>query len=244
MAVAWLVGDGPAIRPGAPACKIVAGKQSCDVRVDDRIAIELQPDSELTFVHWRDDELRFRLARGTMLAKVAPPPAVPPKFFVVETPGATVVDQGCRYELAVGADGGQRVYVTEGAVTFTDGEREVFVPAGAIARFDDAGVGTPMFLDADPELAKLFEAFDELRSGKLDYDQRVGLVRKIGSVCMRPQDTLPVWHLFAEPEPELHKMATEILYRLADSPDGSPRVVWPAEQWLGHLRLAAWQVGG
>lgn len=239
-----LVVDDNPIREGAPSCRIVAEKEACTVRVDDRIAIELEPDSELTFVHWREDELRFRLQRGSMRAAVAPPPQVPARFFVVDTPGATVVDQGCRFELRVGADGGQRVYVTEGAVTFADPDREVFVPAGAIARLGAGGVGTPMFLDATMELQKLFEAFDELRAGKSGVDERVSLVRKIGSICMRPQDTLPVWHLLSEPDPEVHKAATEILFNLAGAPGGSPIGMFPAEEWLAHLRVAAWQAGG
>jgi len=239
----WIVDDNP-IHKGAPSCQIVAEKQACKVRVDDRISIELEPDSELTFVHWREDELRFRLARGGLRAVVAPPPAVPPKFFVVDTPGGRVVDQGCSYELHVGADGAQRVYVSEGAVTFADDEREVFVPAGAIARLGDDGVGTPVFLDADPMLVKLFEAFDRMRNGKIDPQERVDLVRKIDSVCLRPQDTLPVWHLLTEPDPALHKVATEILHRLVGSPDGGPIDMFPADEWLPHLRMAAWQAGG
>ncbi|MFN3241359.1 MAG: FecR domain-containing protein [Planctomycetota bacterium] len=239
----WLVDDAP-ICEGAPSCRIVAGKEPRTVVVDDRISIELAAGSELTFVHWRRDELRFRLQRGGMVAKVAPPPAVPPRFFVVDTPGATVVDQGCRYELHVGADGGQRVYVTEGAVTFGDRDREVFVPAGAIARLDADGLGTPMFLDASMQLQKLFDRFDELRHAKVAAEERVALVRKIGAVCMRPQDTLPVWHLLAEPDPDLHKAATEILFALAGSPDGGPIGMFSAAQWLEHLRVAAWQAGG
>ncbi|MCK5945386.1 MAG: hypothetical protein KAI24_25575, partial [Planctomycetes bacterium] len=154
-----------------------------------------------------------------------------------------VVDQGCRYELRVAEDASQRVLVTEGAVTFADDQREVFVPAGAIARLDQRGVGTPVFLDADPALKKLFDAFDRQRGGD-DQRRLQDLVRKIEATAARPADTLPVWHLLAEPDGEVRKVATEILYELAGSPDGGPIGMFTAEQWLAHLRLAAWQVGG
>src|SRR5690606_18652007 len=160
----WFGMSSDALRPGAPERSFVAKRDELAVRLGDLIAITLQPNSELQFVHWRDGEqAKFRLIRGGLRAEVAPPPRVAPGFFVLETPHATVVDQGCSYELLIDDGGTTRVFVDAGIVTFADQERTVWVPAGARAVVDQAGVQTPVFVTATREVRKLVQLIDQLR---------------------------------------------------------------------------------
>jgi len=248
----WLgAGDGAmrggSLREGAASRTFVAAKQPLVVPLGERASVTLQPGSELEFVHWRADEARLRLRRGALLAEVQPPPAVAPAWFVVETPRGVVVDRGCRFELTVR---GQRakaesvVRVLEGAVTFGDGGREVFVPAGATARLTPDGVGTPTFVDAPRDLKQLARMYDEALRER-DRDRRAEVARKLAFTCNQPPDTLALWHLTSDDDYEVRKIATDALFQIVGAPDGARDLlrVYTADEWLPHLRVTAWSLG-
>ncbi len=230
-----------ALRPGSAARSFVAEQAEVTVPLGDLAVITLQPGSELEFVHWREQEQAlFRLKRGGMAAYVAPPPRVPAGFFVVESPRATVVDQGCEYELVIDAEGSTRVYVKSGLVTFADQERTVWVPAGARAVVGAEGVRTPTFVAAAPAVRKLVDRIDMLRHGK-DPQRYLDSVRKLVRVCEQPGDTLPLWHLLKAGDLEVTKTVTEALFNLVGSPDGTSSIrMFPANEWFEHLRTVAW----
>jgi hypothetical protein len=237
----WVLSRGAAmpLQPAAAPRQFVAGERPLSIPLGTLATITLRPGSELDFVHWRADQALFALRRGGLEAQVAPPPAVLPGFFQVDTPLGRVVDQGCRYTLDLDGAGGARVLVTEGAVTFARGERTVFVPVGAEVVVDDAGPSTPCFTDADPELRQRLRAFDRPSGKQVEGLLALGL--KLVDAVQRPRDTLVLWHLLRDPDAELRAVAEQRLLELAGPPYASKQVTFDAEEWLPHLRLTQWQ---
>ena len=235
----------PGLQPEAPPRAYVAGAQALRIPLGDLAEITLRPGSELQFVHWRAAGALFALRRGSLEARVAPPPRVQAGFFRVDTPVGRVVDQGCRYELVLHDDGRAHVRVTEGGVTFEAGERTVFVPAGAGTMVDAAGPATPVFIDASVELRKAVREYDALRVGKVGWDQRSTSVEQVLAAARAPRDSLVLWHLLRDAEPEFRKVAEAHLADLVGPPDGgkTKRDTFDVEEWLAFLRLA-WQAGG
>ncbi|MCU0867018.1 MAG: FecR family protein [Planctomycetes bacterium] len=237
LAWAWLR-PAPPLQPAAAPRTYVAASQPLTIPLGELAAITLRPGSELGFVHWRSDQALFALRRGSLEAKVVPPPVVAPGFFQVDTPLGRVIDQGCRYTLDLD-DAGARIVVTEGAVTFTFGERSVFVPDGAELRVDAGGPRLPCFADADAELRAGLQAF-ELPAGKVVED-RLSRVQRLVELVQRPRDSLVLWHLLRDPEPECRAVAEERLIELVGTPFASKQESFDPEEWLPFLRLAAWQ---
>ena len=62
---------------------------------------EIGPNSRLRLVRAEGTEHRLALEQGTMHARIW----APPRFFLVETPGALAIDLGCVYSLTVAPDG-------------------------------------------------------------------------------------------------------------------------------------------
>jgi hypothetical protein len=226
------------LQPSAAACTYVADEQPLTIPLGELAVITLRPGSVLDFVHWHSDQALFALRRGGLEAKVVPPPVVAPGFFQVDTPLGRVIDQGCRYTLDLD-DAGARIVVTEGAVTFTFGERRVFVPDGAELRVDGGGPRLPCFADADAELRAGLQAF-EVPSGKIVED-RLTRVQRLVDLVQRPRDSLVLWHLLRDPEPECRAVAEERLIELVGTPFASKQESFDPEEWLPFLRLAAWQ---
>lgn len=250
MVLFWLWPES-ALEPGSAARRFVTEGAAVTINLGQLAQVELQPNSELEFVHWRGDDAPqalFRLTRGGLTATVAPPPRVPPGFFIIETSGATVVDQGCRFELVVDAHGQARVFVEEGAVTFAGKDRQVFVPAGARAMVTSSGIGTPTFLETSSVLKQLVAKFDQFVSARPSKGKgpprQVDLARKLAFSCENPRDTLPLYHLLLVSNPTVRKVATGALFDLAGSPggQGTNRAYTP-DEWLGWLRTTAWQSG-
>ena len=235
--------DGESLRPSAGRRTFITTTAALEVPLGDLARITLRPGSELDFLHWRKDEARFALRRGALEARVAPPPAVPPTFFRMETPRGLVIDQGCRYELELRDDGSAYVVVTEGAVTFETKERTVFVPAGAATVVTDEGASTPTFLDAPPELAKAVHEFDEVRRAVGPIDARYMTMKMVLAAARSPRDSLVLWHVLrTDPDPELRKVAEGELFRLTPGPDSKTKSgSLDAEDWLAYLRLEVWR---
>ncbi|MCA8951718.1 MAG: hypothetical protein KDE27_19575, partial [Planctomycetes bacterium] len=83
----------PQLQPGAAPRTFAAGKEPVVVPLGELAAITLRPGGELRFEHWRDDQALFRLERGALTARVAPPPAVAPDFFCIDTALGRVTDK-------------------------------------------------------------------------------------------------------------------------------------------------------
>lgn len=242
----WLWRPDPALQPGAPARTFVATDGKLVVPLGEVAEITLAPGSTLHFEHWQQDQALFRLERGTMLARVAPPPAVAPDFFLVDTALGRVTDKGCQYELRVGDDGSNHIRVTQGAVTFAFAQRTVFVPAGANTLVTaSSGPSTPMFADAAAELQKAVRMFDEV-AAKGGADLRRKAVFQVTEACHVPRDSLVLFHLLYDDDPEVRDRAEAALVDLVGPPLPDPSKVqhWDPEIWLAFLRLGPWMQAG
>ena len=240
----WPTTDG--LYPGCPSQTFVSEKAEMQVRLGELAVITLRPESELEFVHWHDGkQALFRLKRGGMHADVVPPPLVQAGFFCVDTDRAKVVDQGCSYDLLTSPDGTQRVLVQSGAVTFAsrtsvDGFREVFVPAGARAVVGPDGMRTPTFLTASREVKSIVQQYDKMRRSK-DQSRLPDIAQKLAAVCLDRADTLPLWHLLQDGDPDVAKTATDRMLTLVGPPGGNATKLPPQPaEWLQYLREQAW----
>lgn len=247
-ALAWLAsGKTPQpLRAGDGPRKFVAAAAPLVVPLGELAEVTLQPGSLLEFVHWRADEARFVLHRGAIDVRVAPPPVVAAGFFTVDTPLGRVVDQGCRYRLELRDGGREYVVVTEGAVTFARGERSVFVPVGAAVDLGPAGPRTPCFVDANNDLRKIVAMWDDARERSESRERRRELLQKLLFVASAPPDTLVLWHLLRDDEPEFAALAEARLIELVGMPypTKEPTPTFDAEQWLAFLRVGAWRRAG
>src|SRR4029079_9286773 len=89
-------------------------------------ALKVFGDSRVRLVDTGAGGHRMELARGQGAARgVAPPPPV-----VGDTTGASAVDLGCAYELAVDGDGRTHLRVTSGAVSLEGHGRVAYAPMG------------------------------------------------------------------------------------------------------------------
>jgi hypothetical protein len=155
-----------------------------DVRVADIGAVRLYGDSRLRLVGTGPNEHRLELAEGRLSAKVT----APPRLFVVDTPAAAAVDQGCAYELSVDASGRTTLKVTTGAVTLVGSRRSAYVARGAeVVAARDRGPGTPVSSAAGEVLRRAVDRFDAGdRSAALEIAKLAGA-----------GDTITLWNLLA-----------------------------------------------
>lgn len=234
---------GTPLAPGAPERTFVAEAEPLPVGLGAIAKLMLAPGSSLRFSHWRGDEVLFQLERGRVRAEVAPPPAVQPGFFRIGTKAGLVIDQGCAFELAIDTSGVATVLVTEGAVTFEQDGRSVFVPAGATTSASEFGLGTPCFLLASADLREAVAYFDNARSKSAAALRRKGL-EAIAAACRERRDSLVCWHLLRDDDPVVRATAAKVLLDLCGPPEpvGKENTSeWTPEQWLPFLRISAWQ---
>jgi hypothetical protein len=179
------------------------------LRLEDLGRMDLDVGSRLRVQRLRADRSSFYLEQGKLEAFVAAD--VRPRFFEVDTPAAKCVDLGCRYELSVDpATGESFVSVLTGRVAFANGDREVFVPAGAVCRAARGkGAGTPHFAEASPALAAAVAAFDAAPAG-----ERARTARAVMHAATSAEDALPVWHLLQEDDAALVSEAVAALRRI------------------------------
>ena len=160
--------QGQTVRTGNRAVRLEAGEIG---RVD------LAPNSVL-----RASGLRLALQRGELHAFIW----APARQFVVETPSARAIDLGCEYTLNVDEKGDGVLRVQMGWVAFEVGDREAFIPAGAICiTRRRGGPGVPYFEDAPEALRRGVQGFERGDPSALD-----GLL-----ASARPHDGLTLWHL-------------------------------------------------
>jgi ferric-dicitrate binding protein FerR (iron transport regulator) len=130
---------------------------SARVEVADIGNLTVHGDSRLRLVKTGSDEHRLELARGRISALVS----APPRLFVIETPGASAVDLGCAYELAVDDEGRTHLQVQTGAVSLEGHGLVAYVAAGSeVIAVPGRGPGTPLTIDAAKPLRDAVARFD------------------------------------------------------------------------------------
>lgn len=147
--------------------------------------VSLQPGSKVRLKATGATQQRLELQRGELRAAVS----APPRLFVVDTPGATAVDLGCIYTLAV-VDADRTVLtVEEGEVLLEGAGRESRVLAGMRA-FSGGGrrPSTPVALDAPEALQTALKEFDATGDAE-------AVTRALAAA--RVADAPTVWHLLA-----------------------------------------------
>src|SRR5574338_687822 len=154
------------------------------------------------------------LERGSIRAVIWAPPGL----FFVDTPSAEAVDLGCAYTLEVSPDGSGLVRVEHGWVGFRDGDRESFIPQGAVcATRRGRGPGTPYYADAPEPFVRALAVLDFGTAGERDASLVTAL-----SVA-RPRDALSLWHLIMRTNGGARACVIDRLAQLAPPPAGVTR---------------------
>jgi hypothetical protein len=221
----WTPGTEPAgaTEPGTTAAREIDLKQYGTV--------DVHPGAVLEVVRQTDDDIRLRLERGTIEARITL--AARPRLFQVETPATICVDLGCRYTLTVEPDGSTFVHVDAGEVAFEGGGRETWIPSAASCRaWRSRGSGTPRWDDAPPALAAAIDALD-----RSDPSGRRAAAEQVIALCDAPRDALSLWHLAHDLDPGIAEAAWSALVDLVGVPEGvlDPRAASAAETWKLHL---------
>lgn len=155
--------------------------------------VELEPQTRLQLVETRSNLQHLALARGTIRATIWAPPGQ----FVVDTPSAMAVDLGCAYTLHVDEKGAGLLRVTFGWVAFKLGDREAFIPEGAVcATRPGSGPGTPYYEDTSKAFQAALEKLDFEQDSAQSRAEELGVVLKEA----RKRDALSLWHLLARVE--------------------------------------------
>lgn len=189
--------------------------RSEQLRIGDLGVVEIEPGSRVRIDASARHQTRLFLAEGRLAAKIDP--AAGARFFQVATPGLNCVDLGCQYVLEYDAASGEtEVRVTHGRVAFESGAGAVFVPAGAGCTAPRNGVlGTPCYLDANPAFRKLAYGFDRIDVDALERRDWAG---KLCGMELRERDSLTLWHLLFDVDPEVVRSAEQALVRLTGVP--------------------------
>lgn len=177
--------------------------------------VQVEPDTRLRLVEARSAR-RLALQRGTIHAMIWAPPGQ----FVVDTPSAMAVDLGCAYTLHVDKTGGGLLKVSFGWVAFKWGERESFIPEGAVCvTRSGSGPGTPYYEDASRAFCAALEKLDFEPGSVQDRAGALGVVL----AHARQRDALSLWHLLAHEEGGQRERVYERLAVLVPPPEGVTR---------------------
>jgi hypothetical protein len=187
-------------------------------------------------------EHRLALQRGSLHAVVT----APPRLFVVETPGATAIDLGCEYDLAVGADGVGTLAVRRGTVELAGPDRIAVVPAGTTARTrTGSGPGTPARRDAPAALVAALARFDDARDPVAAEAALDDALAEVAS-----PDAISLWNLLGEVTPASRGRIFDYLEAMAPPPRGVTRAAIVAGDpsaraaWRTDLEHRIWQLPG
>jgi hypothetical protein len=152
--------------------------------------IEVEPATRVRLVKSSSGMKRLALERGTIRATIWAPPGE----FVVDTPSAVAVDLGCVYTLHVDDSGNGLLRTTLGWVGFKLGDRESFIPAGAVcATKKKTGPGTPYFEDTSESFRAALSTLDLPGSAP---EQRASALRVVLAQA-RNRDAITLWHLLS-----------------------------------------------
>jgi hypothetical protein len=191
---------------------------SAQVEVADIGDLLVHGGSRVRLVGTGPDEHRLELARGRVSAQVL----APPRLFVIDTPGASAVDLGCAYELAVDAEGRTHLEVTTGAVSLEGNGLVAYVAAGTeVFAVPGRGPGTPIVVDAAKPLRDAAARYDAGDSTALD--ELLALAQE--------RDAITLWNLLGRTDGEargavhrrldaIHKRPASV--REQDILDGQP----------------------
>jgi hypothetical protein len=184
------------------------GEVSAQLEVADIGELTIHGGSRVRLVGTGADEHRLELARGRVSALVL----APPRLFVVDTPGASAVDLGCAYELAVDAEGRTHLQVTTGAVSLEGNGLVAYVAAGSeVFAIPGRGPGTPVAIGAAKPLRDAVARFDDGDDAALS---------ELLAVADR-RDTITLWNLLGRTKGEARSM----VYRRLDSISKHPSSV-------------------
>jgi hypothetical protein len=173
--------------------------------------VDIEPNSRVRLLRAHGEHHRLALDRGAMHAFIWAPPGM----FTVETPAAVAVDLGCEYTLNVDAAGVTTLHVITGWVSFEQGGRESFVPAGAASVTRPGGEpGTPYFLDSSDQFRASLEKFD------FEHDARWLDVVLHES---RKRDVVTLWHLLPKTRGAERLRVSERMSELVPPPVGVTR---------------------
>ena len=210
-----------------------------ELRLGDVGELTLAPGSDLQIRRVDAELAELFLQRGELSAFVSLDAR--PRFFQVETPSTRCVDLGCQFVLRVDDDGTTHVVVTSGEVAFATGDGgEVRVPHGAECRATSSGVGTPRFTGSAPGLRRAIDEFDAGRAAPRAVRER--LFAAIVAAPLEERDSLTLWHLLADRELEIRKLAEKALIKLVGFPDipPTPSGDIDIEEWHRHLEPSWW----
>jgi len=197
--------------------------------------VTIDTNTRVRLVATRDGHHRLALEHGTLRAVINAPPGQ----FVVNTPSATATDLGCAYTLHVDEDGAGYLSVTSGWVALELHGRESLVPVGASCRTDATrGPGTPSYDDADPELRRALDDFDDARDAAARTSALGRVLEHAG-----PGDAMTLWHLISRADAADRPIIVDALQDVLPMPSGVTREAVlrldPAalDQWWNALGL-------
>jgi FecR protein len=186
------------------------------LRFEDTGEIEVEPGTRIQLVKSKAGIKRLSLERGTIRATIWAPPGE----FVVDTPSAVAVDLGCVYTLHVDDSGNGLLRTTLGWVGFKLGDRESFIPAGAVcATKKKTGPGIPYFEDASESFRS---ALATLERPDASAGDRVSALRVVLAQA-RQRDALTLWHLLSRVNGPDRERAYERLNEMVHAPSGVTR---------------------
>ena len=178
--------------------------------------IVVGPGTRLRLLDNSSGTRRLILEHGTISATIWAPPGE----FVVDTPSATAVDLGCVYSLSVDSSGNGRLRTTLGWVGFKFGERESFIPAGAVSfTGKNTGPGTPYFEDAAQDFRVAVAVLDREDAGGDARTAAFGTVLKF----VRKRDAFTLWHLLSRVPASERSRVFDRLAELVPAPAGATR---------------------
>jgi hypothetical protein len=178
--------------------------------------IVVDPGTRLRILANASGARRLSLERGTIHATIWAPAGE----FVVDTPSALAVDMGCVYTLHVDASGDGELRTTFGWVGFKLGEREAFIPAGAVcATRKNRGPGTPYFEDTPPSFRA---ALAELDGENTAPEARAAALHLVLETA-RERDAFTLWHLLSRVSAPERLLVFDRLAALVAPPPGVTR---------------------
>ena len=247
LAMALALSRATKLQRGSSSRTFVAQQESLTLPLEPFGQVVLQGGAELEFVHWRDDELRVRLRRGTCVVEIDETARQGAAFVVVETElGEVAVEEQARRcfgELSMdpGTHTGE-LRVHDGLGRVGSEARTVVVPAGAAVRLSLAGPSLPLFGDATDELRKMVTRAAAYAAKGVDLDTKLAV--DLVATCRMPRDTLVLWHLLQTDDEVQRASAEAALVALAGRPEPivkGPLPSWSAEVWLAFLQKGAWR---
>ncbi len=161
----WQDGQAWTVHGGAVTTAAIEPGEWLRTGSDQQLAIDvarigrvvLSADSSLSLIETRRGFHRMRLEQGHLRARIWAPPG----WFGISSGAAELIDLGCDFDLWKQEDGGGRVLVRTGWISYAIGSQQVLVPAGYQMRFEADRAYTPLRPEADKSFREAVAALDE-----------------------------------------------------------------------------------